>query len=146
MKMKARTRTPARRHVSTQGGVAEAPRGECDRSHGDPVFTKRQRMAQPTVGTRRRGISAPALAASGFRAVVSHYSYLIQSRDRRTRVACQEASRAFTGRAGGVAGALGMPVGSHVASRQLHRTIGPTAWHATHAPTPSACASREVSC
>ena len=66
-------------HVSTQGGVAEAPaRGVAIGATAIQVFTKTpNQWREPTVRDADAAAFRSALAASGIRAVVSHDSYLI---------------------------------------------------------------------
>jgi len=66
-------------HVSTQGGVAEAPaRGVVIGATAIQVFTKTpNQWREPTVRDADAAAFRSALAASGIRAVVSHDSYLI---------------------------------------------------------------------
>src|SRR5438034_232932 len=66
-------------HVSTQGGVAEAPaRGSAIRATAIQVFTKTpNQWREPTVRDADVAAFRTALAASDIRAVVSHDSYLI---------------------------------------------------------------------
>ena len=66
-------------HVSTQGGVAEAPaRGNAIGATAIQVFTKTPNQWRESM-VRDADVAAfrAALAASGIRAVVSHDSYLI---------------------------------------------------------------------
>ena len=66
-------------HVSTQGGVAEAPaRGKVIGATAIQVFTKTpNQWREPTLGDAAIAAFRSALAGSGIRAVVSHDSYLI---------------------------------------------------------------------
>ena len=66
-------------HVSTQGGVAEAPaRGRVIGATAIQVFTKTpNQWREPTLGDAAIAAFRSALAGSGIRAVVSHDSYLI---------------------------------------------------------------------
>jgi len=66
-------------HVSTQGGVAEAPaRGVAIGATAIQVFTKTpNQWREPTVRDADAAAFRSALAGSGIRAVVSHDSYLI---------------------------------------------------------------------
>ncbi len=66
-------------HVSTQGGVAEAPaRGSAIRATAIQVFTKTpNQWREPAVRDADVAAFRTALAASDIRAVVSHDSYLI---------------------------------------------------------------------
>jgi deoxyribonuclease-4 len=66
-------------HVSTQGGVAEAPaRGNAIGATAIQVFTKTpNQWREPTLPDAAIAAFRSALAASGIRSVVSHDSYLI---------------------------------------------------------------------
>jgi len=66
-------------HVSTQGGVAEAPaRGTVIRATAIQLFTKTpNQWREPAVDDGEIGRFRAALAGSGIRAVVAHDSYLI---------------------------------------------------------------------
>ena len=85
-------------HVSTQGGVAEAPaRGVAIGATAIQVFTKTpNQWREPTVRDADAAAFRSALAASGIRAVVSHDSYLINlaTPDEALRA---KSVRAFTG-------------------------------------------------
>ncbi len=79
MKMKRAPSDLLGAHVSTQGGVAEAPaRGVAIGATAIQVFTKTpNQWREPTVRDADAAAFRSALAASGIRAVVSHDSYLI---------------------------------------------------------------------
>ena len=79
MKMKRAVQDLLGAHVSTQGGVAEAPaRGVAIGATAIQVFTKTpNQWREPTVRDADAAAFRSALAASGIRAVVSHDSYLI---------------------------------------------------------------------
>jgi len=85
-------------HVSTQGGVAEAPaRGKVIGATAIQVFTKTpNQWREPTLGDAAIAAFRSALAGSGIRAVVSHDSYLINlaSPD---ETLCERSVAAFTG-------------------------------------------------
>jgi len=85
-------------HVSTQGGVAQAPaRGAAIGATAIQVFTKTpNQWREPTIHDADVAAFRSALAASGIRAVVSHDSYLINlaSPDEVLRA---KSIRAFTG-------------------------------------------------
>ncbi len=85
-------------HVSTQGGLAEAPaRGVAIGASAIQVFTKTpNQWREPTVRDADAEAFRSALAASGIRAVVSHDSYLINlaTPDEALRA---KSIRAFTG-------------------------------------------------
>jgi len=98
MKMKRAPDDLLGAHVSTQGGVAEAPaRGVAIGATAIKVFTKTpNQWREPTVRDADAGAFRSALAASGIRAVVSHDSYLINlaTPDEALRA---KSIRAFTG-------------------------------------------------
>jgi deoxyribonuclease-4 len=85
-------------HVSTQGGVAQAPaRGNAIGATAIQVFTKTpNQWREPKVGDADVAAFRTSLAGSGIRAVVSHDSYLINlaSPDEALRA---KSMRAFTG-------------------------------------------------
>jgi len=85
-------------HVSTQGGVAEAPaRGDAIGATAIQVFTKTpNQWREPMVKDADIAAFRRSLAGSGIRAVVSHDSYLINlaSPDDALRA---KSMRAFTG-------------------------------------------------
>jgi len=85
-------------HVSTQGGVAEAPaRGDAIGATAIQVFTKTpNQWREPVVRDADIAAFRTSLAGSGIRAVVSHDSYLINlaSPDEALR---EKSIRAFTG-------------------------------------------------
>jgi len=76
-------------HVSTQGGVAEAPaRGTVIGATVIQVFTKTpNQWRESTIRDPDIAAFRSSLAGSGIRAVVSHDSYLITSRPRMRRCA-----------------------------------------------------------
>src|SRR3989454_8183045 len=98
MKMKRAPDDLLGAHVSTQGGVAEAPaRGVAIGATAMQVFTKTpNQWREPTVRDADAAAFRSALAASGIRAVVSHDSYLINlaTPDEALRA---KSIRAFTG-------------------------------------------------
>src|SRR5256712_1669356 len=98
MKMKRAPDDLLGAHVSTQGGVAEAPaRGVAIGATAIQVFTKTpNQWREPTVRDADAGAFRSALAASGIRVVVSHDSYLINlaTPDEALRA---KSIRAFTG-------------------------------------------------
>jgi len=98
MKMQRALQDVLGAHVSTQGGVAEAPaRGVAIGATAIQIFTKTpNQWREPTVRDADAAAFRSALAASGIRAVVSHDSYLINlaTPDETLRA---KSVRAFTG-------------------------------------------------
>ena len=109
-------------HVSTQGGIAEAPaRGVSIGASAIQVFTKTpNQWREPALAEATISRFRAALAAGGIRAVVAHDSYLINlaSPDEALR---DESARAFTGelqrcRALGIPWVVGHP-GNYIDDR-----------------------------
>ncbi|MGH7537867.1 MAG: deoxyribonuclease IV [Gemmatimonadales bacterium] len=112
-------------HVSTQGGVAQAPaRGDAIRATAIQVFTKTpNQWREPAIDAAQGAAFRESLAQTGIRVVVAHDSYLINLaspdpvlRDRSVRSFTAELQRCL---------ALGIPwVVSHPGNFMDDRTAG----------------------